>query len=212
MRYIDLENWPRQEHFSVFRDWDYPHFNLCADVDLTAFYPFIKQNGISFNIAIVYLITRTANAIPEFRYRIRDGKLIEHETVHPSSTILGKDDVFSFCTMEYHESFSQFSFKAAKKIARVQKRPRLMEEDHGDDNLLFMTAIPWVSFTSFMHPLRFPVDSVPRFAWGKFYEDGNLLKMPFSIQGHHAVMDGIHMGKFYAEMQTYLTNPEKVLA
>jgi chloramphenicol O-acetyltransferase type A len=85
----------------------------------------------------------------------------------------------------------------------------LSEEDQGRDDLLFMTAIPWVSFTSFMHPLKlYPADSVPRFAWGKFFQDGKSLKMPLSVQGHHAVMDGLHVGRFYEEIQTYLNQPE----
>ena len=176
MRTIDLRSWSRREHFQVFRTFDIPHFNICANVDLTVFYPFIKQHGISFNIATVYILTRAANAIPEFRYRIRGEDVIEHEVVHPSSTIMGKDDVFSFCTMEYFEKFSDFAARNAEKIARVRERPRLLGEDKGRDDLLFMTAIPWVSFTSFMHPLKLPVDSVPRFAWGKFFEDGKFLE------------------------------------
>jgi chloramphenicol O-acetyltransferase type A len=73
-----------------------------------------------------------------------------------------------------------------------------------------MTAIPWVSFTSLMHPLDFPVDSVPRISWGKFFEDGELLKMPLHVQAHHALMDGIHMGRFYAKVQDYLHHPDFV--
>jgi chloramphenicol O-acetyltransferase type A len=209
MRQINLETWPRREHFEVFNTFDYPHFSLCANIDLTAFCAFIKRRDISFNVAAVYTIARAANAIPEFRYRVRAGTVIEHDVVHPSSTIMGKDDVFSFCAMEYVEDFSKFAAKASEKIARVQKRPRLTEEDQNRDDWLFMTAIPWVTFTSFMHPLHFhPVDSVPRFAWGKFFEDGDSLKMPLSVQGHHAVMDGLHAGRFYAEVQDYFQRPE----
>lgn len=211
MRTIDLRSWSRREHFQVFRTFDIPHFNICANVDLTVFYPFIKQHGISFNIATVYILTRAANAIPEFRYRIRGEDVIEHEVVHPSSTIMGKDDVFSFCTMEYFEKFSDFAARNAEKIARVRERPRLLGEDKGRDDLLFMTAIPWVSFTSFMHPLKLPVDSVPRFAWGKFFEEGESLKMPLSVQGHHALMDGLHMGRYYEIVQEYFHQPEAVL-
>jgi chloramphenicol O-acetyltransferase type A len=70
MRHVDLETWPRREHFKVFSAWDYPHLSLCANVDLTAFHPAIKQRGVSLNVALVYVIARTAKAIPEFRYRI----------------------------------------------------------------------------------------------------------------------------------------------
>jgi chloramphenicol O-acetyltransferase type A len=211
MRQINLNTWPRREHFQVFRSFDIPHFNMCANVDLTAFYTFVKQSDISFNMAIVYILTRAANAIPEFRYRIRGENVIEHEIVHPSSTIMGKGDVFSFCTMEYREKFQDFAARNAEKVARVRKRPRLLEEDQKRDDLLFMTAIPWVTFTSFMHPLVFPVDSVPRFAWGKFFEEGESLKMPLSVQGHHAVMDGLHMGRYFEVVQEYLQQPEGVL-
>ena len=211
MRQINLNTWPRREHFQVFRSFDIPHFNMCANVDLTAFYTFVKQSDISFNMAIVYILTRAANAIPEFRYRIRGENVIEHEIVHPSSTIMGKGDVFSFCTMEYREKFQDFAARNAEKVARVRKRPRLLEEDQKRDDLLFMTAIPWVTFTSFMHPLVFPVDSVPRFAWGKFFEEGESLKMPLSVQGHHAVMDGLHMGRYFEVVQEYLQQPEGLL-
>jgi chloramphenicol O-acetyltransferase type A len=55
----------------VFHTFDMPHFNMCANVDLTAFYAFVKKHDISLNLATVYVLTHTANAVPEFRYRIR---------------------------------------------------------------------------------------------------------------------------------------------
>ncbi len=211
MRQIDLQTWPRREHFKVFNAFDYPHFNMCANVDLTAFYPYVKQRGISFTVAIVYALARSANAIPEFRYRIRAGKVVEHDIVHPSATILTDDDLFSFCAFDYIENFSEFAARAVERIAYV-KDDLTLKDGLEQDNLLYLTAIPWVSFTSFMHPLHLhPVDSVPRFAWGKFFEEGEFLKMPLSVQGHHALMDGIHVGRYYAEVQDYLHRPEIVL-
>jgi chloramphenicol O-acetyltransferase type A len=207
MRYIDMQTWSRYEHFKFFGAFDHPHFGMSANVDLTTFYPALKQRGQSITIGIVYVIARAANAIPEFRYRIREGKVVEHEIVHPSTTILTDEDLFSFCTMDYIEDFSEFAASAAEKIAYAKEHPSLKNEPEQDD-LLYMTALPWVSFTSFMHPMNFqPVDSVPRFAWGKFYEDEKLLKMPLGVQAHHALMDGLHMGKFYAEVQYSLDHP-----
>ena len=211
MRHIKLETWPRREHFRLFSALDYPHFSLCANVDLTAFCPVVKQRGLSFTVTIVYVLTRAANAIPEFRYRIRAGEVVEHEIIHPSTTILTDEDLFSFCIFDYTEDFSLFAAKAAERIAAV-KEHRIMEDQPGRDDLFYMTGIPWVSFTSFVHPINLdPVDSVPRFAWGKFFEEGEFLKMPLNLQAHHALMDGIHVGKFYAKVQDYLRQPEVVL-
>jgi chloramphenicol O-acetyltransferase type A len=206
MRNLDLESWPRREHFNVFREWGYPHFNLCANVDLTSFYPAVKERDTSISIAIVYILSRAANEITEFRYRIRGEDVVEHDIVHASTTILIKDDIFTFCPMIYTPDFAEFAKNAEDCFKAVQETPSL--EDPEDDNWLYMTAIPWVSFTSFMHPLDLDlVDSVPRFAWGKFFREGDDLLMPLSVQAHHALMDGIHMGRFYKRVQEYLDHP-----
>jgi len=211
MRTINLQTWSRREHFKVYSNFDHPHFGLCANVDITKFLPAVKERGISFSVAVIYLISRVANAIPEFRYRIRAGEVIEHEVAHPSSTILTGEDLFSFCTFEYQPHFPTFAKHAAEQIAFIKEHPTLKDAP-GADNLLFMTAIPWVSFTSFTHPMHSsPPDSVPRFAWGKFFEEGGNLKMPLAVQGHHALMDGIHIGKFYEQMQESLNAADEVL-
>ena len=211
MRHIDIETWSRREHFEVYNAFDHPHFGMCANVDLTNFYPYVAELDRSITTAIVYVISRAANAVPEFRYRIRDGDVVQHDVVHPSTTILTDDDLFSYCTFDYVEVFSDFAARAAETIAYVKEHPTL-EDEPGRDDLLFMTAIPWVSFTSFLHPLpSHPPDSVPRFAWGKFFDDSGRRKMPLAVQGHHALMDGIHVGEFYAEVQEYFDHPDVVL-
>ncbi len=208
MKEIPLENWPRKDHYLFFREFEYPYFSLCADIDITNFLPLIKDRNISFTAAIMYLVARVANGIPEFRQRVRDEGPIEHEVVHPSATILSKDDLFTFCTAIYRENFLAFAAEAQQEILRIKTEPSL-EEKIKDDSMLFMTSIPWVSFTSFMHPVKLsPADSVPRFAWGKFKEEGQKTVMPLSVQGHHALMDGLHAGLFYEEFQRLLDNPE----
>jgi chloramphenicol O-acetyltransferase type A len=211
MRRIDMESWPRREHFEFFKAWDYPHWNITANVEVTAFYPAVKRRGISFNVATVYVLTRAANTIPEFRQRIWTEGVVEHEIAHPATTILGTDDLFGFCVLDYTKDFSVFAAEAAERIAMVKECPTLTGDLRRDD-FFYLTAIPWVSFTGFMHPidLKSP-DPVPRFAWGKVFEDGDLLKMPLSAQAHHALVDGLHAGRFYAQVQEYLDHPEQIL-
>jgi len=211
MRKINLETWPRADHFKFFTTWDYPHFNLCANVDLTAFCSLVKERQYKFTVAVVYILARAANLIPEFRRRIHGEQPVEYEVVHPSMTLLTKDDLFIFCPFDYIEDFTSFHAEAIEKIASIKDHSTL-EDNPGDDNRLYMTAIPWVSFTSFMHPLdMYPVDSVPRFAWGKTFEENERIKMPLSVQAHHALMDGIHMGRYYELVQGYFEQSETIL-
>jgi chloramphenicol O-acetyltransferase type A len=210
VRTIDLQTWSRREHFELFSNYGYPHWGICANVDLTAFYPVIKQRGHSFTIAMVYVIARASNAIPEFRQRIRGQEVVEHEVVHPGFTFLTEDDTFSFCYVDYVEDFAAFSAHALERIAYVKENPWVHAIP--EDDVLYMTSIPWVSFTSFLHPMRLqPEDSIPRFVWGKYFEEDDLLKMPLGVQGHHALMDGVHVGKFYQKVQNYFQKPEDIL-
>lgn len=119
MRTIDMQTWFRRDNFGLFNSFNHPHFNMCANVDLTAFHPVVKQCGYSFTIAIVYVITRASNAIQEFRYHIRADQVVEHEIVNPSFTILVNPDLFSFCTVDYIEDFPLFAGRATEEIANV---------------------------------------------------------------------------------------------
>ncbi len=207
MHEIDLRTWRRRRHFELFSAFDQPLFDMCANLELTAFHQHVRNSGVSFTVAFVYVIARAANAVPEFRYRVRSGRVVEHDMVSPSVTILVDDDLFSFCTIPYSEAFTDFADRATAMIAHVQEHPTL-EDGPDRDDLLFMTALPWVSFTSFTHPTPLhPPDSIPRFAWGKFFQEGRRLKIPLSVQGHHALIDGIHMARFYARVEDYLQHP-----
>ncbi len=208
MKYIDMESWPRRKHFEVFNGFDYPHFNVCADVEVTELQAAFKGVSASFTLGLTYALARAANSIPEFRYRIREGRVIEYDVVHPSITILLEDETFSFCTLKYVDDFPEFIQNSEKIVSRVKENPVLADEP-GQDDLLYMTSIPWISFTGFMHPIHMhPVDSVPRIAWGKIFQKDSLLHMPLSVQGHHGLMDGLHAGRYFARVQELLDRPE----
>ena len=207
MQYLDIESWPRKKHYEVYRGFDNPHMNLCANVAITSFYPQVKEISCSFSVAAVYVFARVDNSMPEFRYRIRGEKVVIHDVVHPSMTLLLENGTFSFCTFDYVSNFKQFRKMADERIAWTKANPTL-EDEPGQDDLLFMTSIPWVSFTSVTHPMHWsPPDSVPRIAWGKFFQDGDQLKMPVSVQANHALMDGLHVGKYYELLEETLADP-----
>jgi len=212
MRNIDLSSWSRRRHFALFNGFDQPHFGLCASVDLTAAHAALKARGLPFTAAMVYLLARTANGIPEFRHRIRGAGaaagVVEHERVHPSITVLPEDGLFSFCTIPYHPRMDRFLPEAVASMAEKRLHPSL-EEVADQDDLLYLSCIPWVAFTGVQHPMRqHPVDSIPRIAWGKYGAEGGRLKLPVAVQGHHALMDGVHLGSFYTRLQELLDAPE----
>lgn len=211
MKFKDIENWKRKDHYNYFKQLDYPHFSICANLDITNFYQFIKENELPFFISVLYASTKTANSIKEFRFRIREDKVIEHEIVSPSFTVMTDGEVFSFCTSNYLENFQDFRNNTQKEIERVKSNINIQDEP-GRDDLLYITSIPWISFTNISHPIQMnPVDSIPRISWGKFFDENGRVKLPISVQAHHALVDGIHIGHYYNIIQDIFDNPIKYL-
>ena len=69
----------RIAHFKFFKDMNHPHFNITANVDITNLVNRTEARGFRFTPTVVYFISKTANQIPEFRWRIRGEEVIEHE-------------------------------------------------------------------------------------------------------------------------------------
>jgi len=205
MKHIAYESIHRQKHFDFFSKMDQPHFSVCANVDITLFKKNLLLYDHPFTPSIVYVIARVANEIPEFRHRIRDGKVVEHDFVHPSFSVLTDiADVFSFCYVDYQVDFNKFIRAAQERMILMKKKPSF-EDELGRDDYLFLSAFPWASFTNVNHAMHHsPVDSVPRIVWGKYFKEGDQIKMPLSVQAHHAVVDGIHIGRYFQRFQALL--------
>ena len=158
----------------------------------------ITEKKWSFTPTMAWVLSKAANDIPEFRQRIRGEKVVQHEFVHPSFSVETEvADVFSFCEVKYSESQEVFLTRAQKIMAAMRKNPS-MEDDHTRDDYLFMSSIPWISFTSMQHAMSYhPCDSVPRIVWGKYFKEGDKIMMPLSVQVHHAVVDGRHVGQYF---------------
>ncbi|MEO1449114.1 MAG: CatA-like O-acetyltransferase, partial [Bacteroidota bacterium] len=89
------------------------------------------------------------------------------------------------------------------------KQEASLEDNPERDDYLFVTSIPWIHFTSFQHPINVTdPDSVPRISWGKFVKEGERVWLPLSMQAHHALVDGWHMGQFFQEVEKLFLQPE----
>ena len=212
MKHIVFENEHRKKHFDFFNGMNHPHFNITANVDVTDAISFMKSEGWPLTFSLVYLLSRAANEIKEFRWRIREGSVVEHSAVHPSFTVPTQEaDVFSFCTVDYNTNAHAF-ITEAKKVSDAMKTDPSLEDEEGRDDYLFLSAIPWVSFTSIQHAMNYhPHDSVPRISWGRFFTLNGKQMMPLAVQVHHALVDGRHVGHYFEKVEVLLSDPAKTL-
>lgn len=122
MQYISLDTWKRKNHYNFFHKVDNPQFNICANVDVTNFLKFVKNNKISFYYSMIYASTYVMNEIEDFRYKIREGKIIVHDKLHPSFTDMSSgEDLFKIVTLDLGNSIIEFSNNAKEKSADQKK-------------------------------------------------------------------------------------------
>ncbi|MBP7460630.1 MAG: chloramphenicol acetyltransferase [Candidatus Delongbacteria bacterium] len=205
MKEINLQEWKRKDHFAFFHRMDYPHYNVCFNLDITDCYNVIKAKRLPFYLTMIYLSTISANSVEEFRYRIRDGKVYLHDRLHPSFTYLAEDsDLFRMITVEMNKDYGDFIEAATMKIHN-QKAYFVAEDFIHRDDYIYYTALPWISFTHLSHTINFNKnDSVPRLSWGKYFKENSRMKLPYSVQVNHALADGIHIGRFIEELEKNL--------
>ena len=204
MQIIDLDTWDRAERFRFFSSMDYPQYNICANLDITGFLPSIRAMRLSFYGAMIFAAARVLNQVPAFRYRIRGKQVVIHEQTHPSFTSLPSgSELFKIVTVELEDSLAAFAAKAKRQAA--EQACFISPGVAARDDLIYITCIPWVSFTHISHPISLtPGDSAPRVSWGKYYKAGEQILLPFSVQAHHALVDGIHIGQYINGLQAYL--------
>jgi chloramphenicol O-acetyltransferase type A len=211
--YLDIETWSRRKQFEFFKSYDNPYFNLCVNVDVTNLLALTRATpDISFFITYHFLSMKAANEVEPFRYRLRGDRVFVHDRIHAGTTLLLADESFTFVYFDFDEDFEVFHTRARAAVEKAQAGESRLDEREGQDDLIHHSVIPWVTFTSISHARNWRrQDSVPKIAFGKYREDGDRMRMPISVEVHHALMDGLHVGRYFEKLESYFSNPHSAL-
>ena len=206
-RYLDISTWPRRDTFEFFRGYDKPYFNVGTSLDVTNLVAEIKNRpDASLSLAYHYFALRVVNELEPFRYRLRGDQVLVHDVIHGGTTLLLPNETFIMSYFDYQEDFEQFMTDAMKAID--EQRAAAAFDPRPEDNRIHFSVLPWISFTSFSHARNWrSEDSVPKMAFGKIGEVNGRRMMPFSVEVHHAMMDGITVGRYLDRLQEMLSNP-----
>lgn len=211
---LDLKKWIRRDVFEFFLGFDKPYFNICTNLDVTRLLAALRErrDKVSVMLAYHYFALRAANEIEPFRYRLKDGQVIVHDVIHGGTTVLLPSENFTLTYFEYDINFDKFMAGAAAAVQEAMSGNGVFRPNPRDDMIHF-TTLPWVSFTSFSHARNWGrEDSVPKIAFGKFMKVNERTLLPFSVEVHHALLDGLHVGRYVARLEEALANPEIYLS
>ena len=201
-RYIDLDTWDRKDAYALFSRGYLPYFSVTTPLDVTELYAFTKKEGLSFYRSMVYIVTRAMNDLEPFRLRIRPEGIAICGTVSPSYTVAGPNGTFGITDVEYvpGETMADFCRRALAEEARQTGNMKV--QDDVRDDLIFLSSVPWFEITSAMQeqPTN-PDDSFPRVLWDRIREEKGRLRVNFTMQLNHRLLDGGHVRDLLRRME-----------
>lgn len=213
LKYSIVDISERKSHFDYFMSLSNPHAEITVDVDMSKVVRFCAKNGYPFFLTCLHIFAKAAGNVPELRRRIHilsndEGdnnisryEVREYETAPTSHTESSSENTYCYCTIHHDMPFSEYITKA--KIAQMNARNKnSIEEDNDSEGYLFASCLPWFHYKALSNPTNGAIDTNPRISWGKYDEDykGRLM-MPVTLTVHHALVDGIHIAKFYDNIQ-----------
>jgi chloramphenicol O-acetyltransferase type A len=206
MKKLDLNTWKRKEHFEFFSKMDNPFFGIVTKIDCTKAYEKSKENGFSFFAYYLHNSITAINNTEEFKLRIIDGQVFLHNVIHAGTAILREDKTFAFAFIPFSQDFGVFSNDLQKEIENVKNSTGLrFEGEKGKTDLVQYSVVPWFTFSGVSHPRNFNTnDSIPKITFGKITRKENKMLMPLSIDAHHGLVDGFHIGEYLSKFQDLL--------
>lgn len=199
---IDISTWERKQHYEIYRQFANARYDITLELDVTNLVKYVKENGLSFTLTMIHTIATCANEIDEFRMRIENGEPVLYDNIGLSFTYLNKDtNLMKNVVVDNDADVVEFNRKAKEAI----EKQKVYFTGALGNGIYQFSSIPWITYTHISHTFSGNKDyAVPVFDFGKFYEKNGLILMPFSIEVHHAFIDGYHLGVLVEKLQEML--------
>ncbi|PKK94048.1 MAG: hypothetical protein CVV61_01495 [Tenericutes bacterium HGW-Tenericutes-6] len=205
MKKINIDTWDRKDTFKFYEHVDMPRYLMTFDLDVTNLYDFVKKHELSFYLSFMHQALFVMNELEAFRYRFIDNDVYLFDCVHPSFTDMIENTTrFKIVTCDFCENLRTFNLLAKEKSKSQGDTFIDMKAEERQD-LVYITTFPWATYTQVSHAHNLnKKDAIPKLVWGKFKLDNHRKIMPFSIEVHHAFIDGYHLGTYINKLQERL--------
>ena len=205
---IDMQSWPRREHYRYYTEKLRVEYSITAPVDLTNLLKFCHESGRKFYPTMICLVTKVVNAIENFRMFVDvDGSLCAWDRVVPSYTIFHEDDkTFSDCWSDYCEDFDTFYRTIAEDMKRYKDVKGIKARKNQPPNFYCISCVPWMDFTGYGtwvpggEPSLFPI-----ITFGKYTDDRGKKELSAALTISHAAADGYHASMLFQDIQNILS-------
>ena len=117
--------------------------------------------------------------------------------------IMAEQEVLQQIWCEYTPTFDAFMEDAIPKVEAARRGAPFPMSDDGED-FLCASCLPWLHFTAVSQAAYTFGQAIPVLAWGKL-KNGCI---PLSCKCSHAFLDGLHIGRFWENIERSFARPE----
>ena len=182
MHILNQHGWRRRATFEHFSAFEQPYFNVCCEIDVTTLKAFlVGQQHKSLFLAYHFLALRD-------------------------------DNTFAFADLVMHDRWDVFAARAAVALEQARDPSGTFSPTKTAIDVVHFSTLPWIRFTGLSHPQRTTRHTaIPKISFGKLSLDAGRFMLPMSVEVHHGLVDGLHIGRMVELLESSAASPQAAL-
>jgi chloramphenicol O-acetyltransferase type A len=195
---VDPNETSRAWAFQMWMKSPMPMVTLTKTFDVTRLCKVCRRKDLKFNKLLCWGMGRAASRIDEFYLLPKDGKLYKFDRLAINVIVDNAKGGISTCDVPYSDDFQQFS----RDYDAITLKCSTSCEEIADDEAMILgtSAVTGTELDSLVNQYS-GIYNNPFLAWGRYRKHWFSVKLPISMQFHHAQMDGGHAARFLESLQ-----------
>ena len=175
-----------------------PMVTLTKTFDVTPLCKMSNRKGLKFNKLLCWCMGRAASRIDEFYLLPKDGKLYKFDRLAINVIVDNAKGGISTCDVPYSDDFQRFS----RDYDTITLECSTSCQEIADEEAMILgtSAVTGTELDSLVNQYN-GIYNNPFLAWGRYRKHWFSVKLPISMQFHHAQMDGGHAARFLESLQ-----------
>lgn len=181
-----------------------PMVTFFKTLDVTNLIRISKRNGMKFNMLLDYCIGKAAVGVKEFYILPVGEKLIQYDKIAVNTIVKNKDGEVSSCDILYVEDLEEYNKQYLKYTVQVAEN--CQDRDLSNDSMVIGTSAIIDTELDGAVGMNSGIFNNPFIIWGRYKKKWFRYYLTLSFQFHHTQMDGVHAGRFLANLQNEISS------
>ena len=199
MHEVNPKDTSRAQAFELWMKAPNPMVTFFKTIDVTRLVRISRKKGYKFNMLLDWCVGKAASSIKEFYLLPVGDKLMQYESLAVNTIVKNKEGEVSSCDIPYTEDLEQFNRQYLESTQTVAES--CSDMDLSDKCMVIGTSAIIDTEIDGAVGMNSGIFNNPFMIWGRYRKRWFRYFLPISFQFHHTQMDGVHAGKFMANLQ-----------